>query len=324
MQQPDILLVIAAIVFFPEQQASNETDDIAANQHALDLAYEKQALEKRQRELDKRAAENTLLEQKRIEAEKLRQEKLQQQALKRKQAEIIARQKQADAEAETRKAKQELQALKKKHLAQQQQKLIKEEAKKTSSSAPAQLVTQPPVTQPAEAKRTGLLSSWLGDADDNKTEYINDLFKAADNALETEHFTSARQNYEKILLTDPDNKRAKLGLIKIHQQTTERAASRNNEYMQDLLTAADNALASDRLSSANHNYEKVLQQVPGHEQATTGLDNVFNRYLQLAVEEAKDDDFDDAAEYFIAAKKLRPNDKKIKNVGREIEQLQNK
>ena len=55
-----------------------------------------------------------------------------------------------------------------------------------------------------------------------------------------------------------------------------------------------------------------------------GLDKVFDRYLHLAVEEAKDDDFDDAAEYFIAAQKLRPNDNKIKTVGRKIENLQNR
>ena len=55
-----------------------------------------------------------------------------------------------------------------------------------------------------------------------------------------------------------------------------------------------------------------------------GLDKVFDRYLHLAVEEAKDDDFDDAAEYFIAAQKLRPNDNKIKTVGRKIENLLNR
>ncbi|MBT8120409.1 MAG: protein kinase [Gammaproteobacteria bacterium] len=318
-----ILLIIAAIVFISEKKAADEADDIAADQRSLAMAYEKQELDKRQRELDKRAAENALLEQRRNQAERERKEKLEQATLKRQQAELIARQKQARAEAEAQKAKQELQALKKKQQQQNKQEAVKTVTATTPNTKTEAVVAQP-VTQPDEKKRTGLLSSWLGDNDDTSNEYINDLFKAADNALESEYFTSAKQNYEKILLADPGNQRAERGLKRIEQQMNKKAASSNEAYIADLLKAADNSLASDRLSSAAHNYQKVLQLAPGHEQATDGLDKVFDRYLHLAVEEAKDDDFDDAAEYFIAAQKLRPNDTKIKTVGRKIENLQNR
>ena len=318
-----IMLIVAAIVFIAEKKAADEADDIAANQRTLALAYEKQELEKRQRELDKRAAENALLEQRRNQAERERKEKLEKETVKRQQAELIARQKQARAEAEAQKAKQELEALKKKQLKQKKQEPVKITAAASSNSNTKPEVTPPPV-QPETQKRTGLLSSWLGDSDDNTSEYINDLFKAADNALQSEYFTSAKQNYEKILLADPGNQRAEQGLKKIEQQMKKKAASSSAAYLKDLLQAADNSLASDRLSSAAHNYQKVLQLAPGHEQATEGLDKVFDRYLHLAVEEAKDDDFDDAAEYFIAAQKLRPNDNKIKTIGRKIENLQNR
>ena len=190
----------------------------------------------------------------------------------------------------------------------------------TAPNTKTEPLAAPVATRPAETKRTGLLSGWLGDSDDNTSEYINDPLKAADNALESENFVSARQNYEKILLTDPGNQRATQGLKTIEQQVPQKATSSNDAYIADLLQAADNALAFDRLSSATQNYKKILQRVPGHERATTGLGKVFDQYLQLAVDEAKDDDFDDAAEYFIAAKKLRPNDNKIKTVGRKIEQ----
>lgn len=320
-----ILLIIAAIMLIPERKASEEADDIAANQRALALAQEKQKLDKRQQELDRRATENALLEQRRSQAERESKEKLEQETLKRQQAELIARQKQARAEAEAKKAKLELQALKKKQQAQKKQESVKAaKAAESSTNKKAEPVAEQAVIRPEEEKRTGLLSSWLGDNDDNSSEYIDDLFKAADNALESEYFTSAKQNYEKILLADPGNQRAERGLKKIEQQMNQKSSRSNKAYIADLLKAADNSLASDRLSSAAHNYQKILQLAPGHEQATNGLDKVFDRYLQLAVEEAKDDDFDDAAEYFIAAKKLRPNDNKIKTVGRKIENLQNR
>jgi hypothetical protein len=89
------------------------------------------------------------------------------------------------------------------------------------------------------------------------------------------------------------------------------------------MKAAENALQTDRLSSASYNYQEVLRLSPENAYAQQGLNKVFNRYLALAVEEARDDDFDDAAEYYLAASKLRPDDEKLKTVGQEIAQLQN-
>ncbi|GMR01309.1 MAG: hypothetical protein BMS9Abin19_0680 [Gammaproteobacteria bacterium] len=329
-----ILAGIAAITFFQIQQDSNEADNNAATQRELRLALEKQKLETRQRELEKKAAENTLLEQQRITEkqkwEKQRQQEIQQENLKREQTARLAQQKQSRAEAETRKAKRELQVLKKKQLAQQNKKPAKEKpakekaVTKISPTAPDKPAAEAAKTTPPKVKKTGLLAGWLGDTDDNSDEYISDLFKAADTALKTEHYASARQNYEKILQLKPGNQRAQQGLQNIRPQASRKKASKNDAYINDLLKAADNALRTDRLSSASYNYQKILQQSPGNERATKGLNEVFNRYLNLAVEEAKDDDFDNAAEYFLAAKKLKPEDKKLKAVSREISQLQNK
>ncbi len=329
-----ILATTAAIAFLPAQQDANKTVNTVANQREIDLKKEKQTLERRQRELEKKAAENALLEQQRItekqDWEKQRQQDIQQENLKREQAARLAQQKQSRAEAETRKAKRELQALKKKQLAQQNKKPVKEKPSKkisvvkTNPPAADNSAARPVKITPEKTKKTGPLASWLGDTDDTSSEYIDDLFTSADNALATAHYASAKQNYEKILQLKPGNQRAQQGLQKIRSQTAIKKASRNNAYLNDLLKAADNALQTDRLSSAGYNYQKVLQQSPGNKRATNGLNNVFNRYLKLAVEEARDDDFDNAAEYFLAARKLKPNHEKLKIVGREINQLQNK
>jgi len=75
-------------------------------------------------------------------------------------------------------------------------------------------------------------------------------------------------------------------------------------------------LEPTRLSSAVANYQKTLQQLPGNKRASKGLDNVFNQYLylKLAVEQAKDNDFDDVEEYLLAAKKLTTVSHKIKQL----------
>jgi serine/threonine-protein kinase PpkA len=333
-----IAAAITAIAFFPIQKTSNKADDTATSQREINLAYEKQQLEKRQRELDKRAAENALLEQQRIEAERLQKEKSQQQAMQREQARLVAQKKQQQAEAEARKAKQELQALKQSQLEQkqlQQKKLEQEQIAQqkkqatntitasTSSTAQDKPDVQPLQETPAKAKKTGLLAGWLGDTDNNSDEYISDLFEAADNALATENYASARQNYRGILQIEPNNQRAQQGLINVERRVSENTAHSNDAYTSDLLKAADNALQTDRLSSASYNYLEVLRLSPENRYAQQGLNEVFNRYLALAVEEAHDDDFDDAAEYYLAAKKLRPNDEKLKTVGQEIAQLQN-
>ena len=320
-----ILAAIAASILLPTQQDSNEAEETASSQRELSLAYEKQELEKRQLALEKKTAENARLEQQRIALEKQHQQEREQENLKREQDRRLAQKKQSRAEAEARKAKRELQTLKKKQQTEQNKKPVKEKTEtQTSAITPDKAVTEPEKPTPQKTKKTGLLAGWLGDTDDNSSEYINDLFKAADNALETEHYASARQNYEKILQIDPANQRAQHGLQKIEQQTTSKKANKNTAYINDLLKAADNALQSDRLSSASYNYQKVLGLSAGNKHASNGLNEVFNKYLKLAVAEAKDDDFDDAAEYFLAAKKLKPDDKKLKSVGREIEQLQNK
>jgi len=324
-----ILIVIAASVFLSTQQSSDKTDSSAASQREIRMTQEKQALEKRQRELDKKVAENAILEQQRMAEkqkwEKQRQQEIQQEKLNREQTARLAKKKQSRAEAEARKAKRELQALRKKQLTQKNKKPGKTiTAAKINTDTPDKPAEKPIRTTPEKIKKTGPLAGWLGDTDDNADEYINDLFQAADTALRTEHYASARQNYEKILQIKPDNQRAQHGLQKIKQQVSSKKTGKNNAYTNDLLKAADNAFRSDRLNSAGYNYQKVLQLSPGNERATNGLNNVFNRYLKLAIEEAKDDDFDNAAEYFLAAKKLKPNHKKLKIVGQKINQLQNK
>lgn len=331
-----ILAATAAITLLPDQQDADKATSTISSQREISLTKEKQALEKRQHELEKKAAEkaaeNARLEQQRIAEkqkwEKQRQQDRQQESLKHERATRLAQLKQSRAEAETRKAKRELLAFKEKQLAQQNEKPVKEKpskkttAVKTSPPATDKPAAMPVKITPEKAKKTGPLASWLGDTDDTSSEYIDDLFTSADNALTTAHYTSARQNYEKILQLKPGNQRAQQGLQKIRSQSAIKKASRNNAYLNDLLKAADNALQTDHLSSAGYNYQKVLKQSPGNERAAVGLDNVFNRYLKLAVEEAIDDDFNNAAEYFLAARKLKPGDEKLKSVGREIEQLQ--
>lgn len=329
-----IIAAIAATLFLPAQQNQGKIKNNTVAQSEIAREKEKQAFEERQRELKKNAAENIRLEQQRTaekqKQEEQRQQKMHQEKLEREQAMRLAQQKQARAEAETRKAKRELQALKKKQLAQQREKpgkektLKKKAAEITSAISTNAETTEATKTTAEKTQKTGPLASWLGDTNDNTSEYVDDLFTAADNALANEHYASARQNYEKILQLKPGNQRAQQGLQKIQSQASLKKASSNNAYTNDLLKAADNALRSDRLSSATYNYQKVLQQLPGNTHATIGINNVFNRYLKLAINEAKDDDFDNAAEYFLAAKKLKPGHEKLETVGREIRQLQNK
>jgi len=329
-----IIAAIAATLFLPAQQNQEKIKNNTVAQSEIAREKEKQAFEERQRELKKNAAENIRLEQQRTaekqKQEEQRQQKMHQEKLEREQAMRLAQQKQARAEAETRKAKRELQALKKKQLAQQREKpgkektLKKKAAEITSAISTNAETTEATKTTAEKTQKTGPLASWLGDTNDNTSEYVDDLFTAADNALANEHYASARQNYEKILQLKPGNQRAQQGLQKIQSQASLKKASSNNAYTNDLLKAADNALRSDRLSSATYNYQKVLQQLPGNTHATIGINNVFNRYLKLAINEAKDDDFDNAAEYFLAAKKLKPGHEKLETVGREIRQLQNK
>ncbi len=326
-----ILIVITAIIFLQTSQNPEKTDNNVTDQREFNLNDEKQQLEKRQRKLDETAAKNALLEKQRLIKEKQRQENLKQERLQREQTNRLAHQKQIKAEAETRKAKRELQALKEKQRAQQNKNPPKPIAKVSSPpiKQPAvqqviQPVEQPAVKPPQQKDKTGILAGWLGSVDDNSREYLNDLLKAADNALKREKYASARQNYGKVLQLEPGNLRAKQGLKNIKQQGSSSNTKNNNAYVNDLLKAADNALQADRLSSAGYNYQKVLENSPGNERAKNGLDKVFNQNLTLAIKEAKNGDFDDAADYYLAAKKLKPNDKKLKTVGREINQLQNK
>ena len=355
-----ILIILAGIILLQPQPGSNKIDDTAANQRELSLAYEKQELEKRQRTLENKLAENTLLEQQQLAEEKKKwekqqKEKQQQDKLKREQANRSAQKKQAKAEAEARSAKLELQALK--------QKQQDDQAKRASNTKTTPAKQQKPKTYSTaylndlfKAADNALKSKRYTSATANykkilqlepdnvraqkglqqakqqtpaevssssNNEYLRDLLKAADNALSTGNFVSAKQNYEKVLRIEPDNQRAQQGLKDTREKISSKAADSNEAYTNELLKAADNALQNNRLSSAGYNYQKVLKRSPENKHATDGLNEVFNRYLKLALEEAKDNDFDDAAEYFLAAKKLKPGDKKLKSVGREIEQLQN-
>jgi serine/threonine protein kinase len=313
-----ITIIIAVIVFlFIPNKKSSGFDDIASNQQALDIAYEKQEIEKRQRELDKLEAKNARLEEQHLQNKKQEQISSQQENLKREQ---VALAKQARAESEIRKARQELRELKKKQLAAQKKTT---QAKKINTKKPRTIEQKQAVKQPTKTK-TGPLSSWLGDADDNSDEYIQDLLKAADNALSGNHYASARQNYEKVLQLNPNNSRAQKGLVILKQKTANnRSTTLSNEYIQDLFKAADNALSTSRLSSASHNYQKILQDNPLNQRATDGLNNVFNKHLELAIEEAKDNDFDDAEKHLLAAKKLKPGNSKLAAVDREIALLKN-
>jgi len=316
------IFIVAVIVFlFLPDQNSGKTETITNNQPALDIAYEKQEIAKRQRELDKLEAENTLLQQQRLQDEKKKQDSSQQEDLTRQQAERIALAKQARAEAEAQKARQELRELKQKQLTAQK----KAQPKKITTTKPHPTKQKHATTKPTETKKTGLLSSWLGNAKDNSNEYIQDLLKAADNALSGKRFASAKQNYEKVLQLSPGNNRARRGLDEIRQQTSAKRTSTNlDEYTQDLFKAADNALSTNRLSSASSNYQKILQHVPGNKRAIIGVNNVFNKHLILAVEEARNNDFDDAEKHILAAKKLKPGDSKLTAVDREISQLKNR
>jgi serine/threonine protein kinase len=321
-----ILITAAAASFFYTAQKTSETENTAAEQQALNLAQTKQQLEESQRELEVIAAKNTLLEQQRIEKENQQQEKLREEKQQREQAERTARDMQAQAEADALKAKQELQALKQKQLA----------TKNTNRSAPAKITaaqTLPTVAKQAEPKavaktdkpeqkKTGLFAGWLGNTEDTSDEYINDLFTAADNALATEHYASAWENYKKILQIKPDNPRALKGLQLVQQSASSTKADDNEDaFTADLLTAANNALATDHLSSASYNYQKVLQRSPGNQQAKDGLNKVFNKHLQRALAEARDNDFDDADEHIIAARKISPDDRQLDIINAEIAQL---
>ena len=208
-------------------------------------------------------------------------------------------------------------------LAQQNKRAVTAKTTSTSSATQDKPVAKPGQDTPAKPVKTGLLAGWLGDTDNNSDEYIDDLFKAADNALVSENYASAKQNYREILQIAPNNQRAQQGLSNVEQRVSENLARSNEAYTSDLLNAAENALQTDRLSSASYNYQEVLRLSPENTYAQQGLNKVFNRYLALAVEEARDDDFDDAAEYYLAASKLRPDDEELKTVGQQIAQLQN-
>jgi serine/threonine-protein kinase PpkA len=325
-----ILAAAVAASFFYSVQETSKKENTAADQQALNLAQTKQELEKSQRELEAIAAKNTLLEQQRIEKENLQQEKLREEKRQRELAERSALDRQAKAEAEALKAKQELQALKQKQLA----------AKNANKPSPAKIAAvQPVVTKPKKAepaaeakaepesdrqeeKKTGLFAGWLGDAEDTSSEYINDLFTAADNALATQHYASAWENYKKVLEMSPDNPRALKGLQLVQQNAASTKTDDNEDaFTADLLTAANNALETDRLSSASYNYQKVLERSPDNPQAINGLNKVFNKHLQLALEDARDNDFDDADEHIIAARKINPNDKQLGIISEQITQL---
>ncbi len=343
-----IVIIAAGAMLFLNRTNSTLTTNPGNSQQATKPDSETLMFNKRRLQQEKLNTENAQLkaqqlEAQKLEAQKFEAEKLEQQRLASKNQQLEQRQQEtllrekneelAQAEAETRRAKQELQALKQKQREAKVSNKIPETntaVKQPVTETPAQKqvanntgkVSPAPVAT-AESK-TGILSSWLGDAEDTTDEYINDSLRAADTALDNNRYASARQNYERVLQHQPGNLRAKQGLEKIKQQVTTRAAASNDAYTLDLLKAADNALKTDRLSSASYNYQKVLKQSPNNEHATNGLNDVFNRHLQLALEEAKDDDFDDAAEHFVAAEKLRPNDKKLKSVSREIAQLRKK
>ena len=196
--------------------------------------------------------------------------------------------------------------------------------KKINTKKPRTNEQKQTIKQPAETK-TGLLSSWLGDTDDNSNEYIQDLLKAADNALSGNRYASAKQNYEKVLQLNPDNNRAQQGLAALkHKTVKNQSTTLSNEYIHDLFKAADNALSTNHLSSASHNYQKILQDNPRNHRATNGLNNVFNKHLKFALEEARDNDFDDAKKHLLAAKKLKPEHKKLNTIEQEIVQLRNR
>lgn len=317
--------VAAAIIYVVSLQPSAPDSKPIADQRALDLAYQKQELEKQRLALEKKTAENTLLEQQRL-AQERQQERSQARVIQqREQAARIAQQKQAKAEAEARKARQELLALKKKQQSQSKKTTVKPAApvptssRKTVSSTTSAQTSKPNTAQ--QPHKTGLLASWLGDVDDNRREYIDDLFIAADNALETGRYASAKQNYERILQEQPANARAKQGLAKANSLSRQKQSGSNDAYIQDLLKAGDNALQSDRLSSASSNYQKVLASLPNNRRAIAGINATVDRYLQLAIDEANDNDFDNAAEYLQAAQKLKPNSPEIRTTRNRIAQL---
>lgn len=319
-----MVILLAGTLLFLNNQAATKTDDTAANQQALNLAYEKQEIKKRQQALDAREAKNALLAQQRLEKEKQDKQLAEQAALQRAQDERIAHEQQARAEAETQKARQELNALKQKQQAARKQAIPA--TKPVSSEKTVAVKTdikKPDTKEPAAVKsqNTGLFASWLGN-NDNSDEYINDLFKAADNALSNKYYASAEQNYEKILQQEPGNKRAQQGLEKVKQQSSSTQSSDvNYAYIQDLLKAADNALSTDHLSSAGLNYQKILRNSPDNARAINGLNTVFDRHLQLALKAARANDFDEADEHLLAAKKLKPGNEELDDISREIVQL---
>jgi len=322
-----IALIVSAVILLPIDMGkiNNTIDENSAKQDEINLAYKRQqqqlkqqqlkAQQQRQQARDEKAAANALIQQQQREKEQQLTAELEQEKLKRESAERTAQQKQSKAEAETLNAKRELWALKKKQL---------EQRKKTAAKAVAvapEPVAEKPIHTPAEkTKKSEILA---GDVNSDANEYVSDLLKAADNALQTDHPISAKINYEKVLQINANNKRAKQGLENIKNQANLKVNNNNSAYIKDLLKAADNALSSDRFSSAMANYKKVLQQSTQNQHAINGMELIFKRRLQLALSEAQDGDFDDAQDHINAARKMSPGNPEIDLTIKKINQLQN-
>lgn len=320
-----VLTAIAGALLYPGKEDPEE--DTAAIQQSLSIAYEKQELEKRQLELEKIAAETALLAKRLEQKEKQQQALSQQEELALQKSAQQAREKQARAEAEALKARRELEAIKRKQAARTT--ASKPVVKPVATKKPA---AEPSSNQPAEAEtrttqKTGLLARWIGSSsNDNNDAYVRDLFKAAENAMSDGRLTSARQQYKKILALQPDNQRAQKGLRLTNKaagqnSNSTKTSNTNDAYTQDLLKAANNALKSNRLTSAGYNFQKALDNSPGNREAIDGINKVFNRHLNTAIAEAEKNNFADAEKHWTAASKLKPNHNRLKTVSQKIDSL---
>ena len=107
--------------------------------------------------------------------------------------------------------------------------------------------------------------------------------------------------YEYIHLPE-ERRRAQEAEIARQSAAEDEAKRQRDERISELMTGAASDLASDRLTSPVGNnawekYQAVLEMLPGHKEASAGLDSVIGRYVTKFDGSLRDKAFDKADEY---------------------------
>ena len=153
---------------------------------------------------------------------------------------------------------------------------------------------------------------------DEQAAYKQSPDKAAKLAQERAAADALRQQ------TELDRQKQEQAELKAYRDAAKENEQNNTaQKITGLLAGAENHLLNSQLKSAHENFKAVLQIDPNNRNATNGINRIAGNYLAMAIDSARNNDFDTANQYIKSAIAIAPTHNKLAETQSRVFDLRN-